>query len=303
MTNKHLTILGIKIRATDALILSLLAVLSLLALAFFQRVPGWWMLILKNVAVGAGYLFILRYSERAKGTFLRFSLRLLPIVLSYAYLFGAVDALQHIIHKGWLDTEVLDMEQAIFGVQPTLWLQSYITPALTEWLMFTYVIYIPLYPALCGIIYCTKGELAMEDYFFTLGLTNIFCDIGFILFPVAGPLPIIGHLYTTKLDGYIWTWLGEAIRSNLHYVGGSIPSPHSAAATIMWVMAYRYHRTSFWILAPIVLSLYVSTVYCRYHYVTDAVVGVATAFVALAVAPIMMRGWDRFVERTRTAGN
>jgi membrane-associated phospholipid phosphatase len=300
VTNTHLTIRGVRIRATDALILFALAMLSLLALVFFRRVPDWWVLVLKNAAVAAGYLLLLHYRERAQGKFLRFLLRLTPVVLSYACLFGAVDKLQHIIHEGWLDTRVLDLEQAIFGVQPTLWIQSYITPALTEWMMFTYVVYVPLYPVLCGIIYYKRGELAMEDCFFTLGLTNILCDIGFILYPVAGPLPTIGHLYTTKLDGYVWTWLGQAIQTHLHYVGGSIPSPHCAAATIMWAMAYRYHRALFWILAPVVLSLYVSTFYGRFHYVTDAVVGVITAFVALAIAPLLMRGWDRLVARTAT---
>jgi hypothetical protein len=34
--------------------------------------------------------------------------------------------------------------------------------------------------------------------------------------------------------------------------------------------------------------------------VTDAVVGVITAFVALAIAPLLMRGWDRLVARTAT---
>jgi membrane-associated phospholipid phosphatase len=88
------------------------------------------------------------------------------------------------------------------------------------------------------------------------------------------------------------------MRKYLHFAGGSIPSPHAAAATIMWVMAYRYHRTSFWILTPIVLSLYVSTFYGRYHYVTDAIVGVLVAGLALIVAPWLMNLWNKIAERT-----
>jgi membrane-associated phospholipid phosphatase len=52
------------------------------------------------------------------------------------------------------------------------------------------------------------------------------------------------------------------------------------------------------VLTPIVLSLYVSTFYGRYHYVTDAVVGVAVAFLALAVAPLLIKLWDRITERS-----
>jgi membrane-associated phospholipid phosphatase len=106
----------------------------------------------------------------------------------------------------------------------------------------------------------------------------------------------IKQLYTVPLDGWIWTFLGECMRKYLHFAGGSIPSPHTAAATIMWVMAYRYHRPSFWILSPIVLSLYISTFYCRFHYVTDAVVGIAVAFLALALTPLLIKLWDRMAE-------
>ena len=224
-------------------------------------------------------------------------LRVTAVTLTYAYLFGAVDKFQLLIHGEWMDYYVTDFEQWVFGVQPTLWLEDFISKPLTEWMMFSYVIYVPMYPVLCGIIYYLRGELAMEDYFFTLGFTNVLCDIGFILFPVASPMYYIKQLYTVPLDGWVWTFLGECMRKYLHFAGGSIPSPHTAAATIMWVMAYRYHRPSFWILSPIVLSLYISTFYCRFHYVTDAVVGIAVAFLALAVAPLLIKLWDRMAEQ------
>jgi len=297
MTNKRLTIGTMRLGATDGLILSTLAFFSFLALAFCGQIEGWWMLILKNIGVGIAYILFNRFSERADRKFLKFFLRVAAVTLTYAYLFGAVDKFQLLIHGHWMDDYVLDFEQWIFGVQPTLWLEDYISKPLTEWLMFSYVIYVPMYPILCGIIYYLHGELAMEDYFFTLGFTNILCDIGFILFPVASPMYYIKQLYTVPLDGWLWTYLGECMRKYLHFAGGSIPSPHTAAATIMWLMAYRYHRPSFWILSPIVLSLYVSTFYGRYHYVTDAVVGVAVAFLALALAPLLIKLWDRAVEQ------
>lgn len=295
MTNKELHIGKLSLRATDGLILATLAFFTFLSILFAGRVEGWLWLVTKNVFVAVGYVAFIHASRRIDHRFWRFLLRLAPVVLAYAYLFGAIDKLQLILHGRWLDDYVLDFEQWTFAVQPTLWLEQFISKPLTEWMMFSYVIYVPMYPMLCGIIYYLRGELAMEDYFFTLGFTNILCDIGFILFPVAGPTPYIGQLYSVPLEGYVWTSLGELIRSELHYIGGTIPSPHCAAATIMWAMAWRYHRPSFWILSPIVLSLYVSTIYGRYHYVVDAVVGVAVAFVALAVAPWLMRVWDRWV--------
>ncbi|MEX2116769.1 MAG: phosphatase PAP2 family protein [Bacteroidota bacterium] len=284
-----------ELQLTDALVLSALLLFSLLGLLFL--VDGWQILILKNIGVAVVFLGAVYITPRIRHRVWRFFVRVAAITLSYAYLFGAVAPLQHIVSSEWMDPYVLDFEQYLFGVQPTLWMEKFTTPWLTEWMMFSYVIYVPLYPALCGIIYFIRGELPMEEYFFALGITNILCDVGFILFPVASPLYFIPEVYSVPLDGYLFTTLGELMRSQLHYAGGSIPSPHAAAATIMWVMAYRYHRLSFHILTPIILSLYVSTFYGRYHYLTDAVVGVLVAFVALALAPRIMRAWDQLVEK------
>jgi membrane-associated phospholipid phosphatase len=256
------------------------------------------MLIIKNIVVGAVYLALVFSSEKIAKKFPRFFLRVVAVTLAYAYLFGAVDKLQLILQGQWLDAYVMDAEQYIFGVQPTLWLQHITTPPLTEWMMFAYVIYVPMYPMLCGLIYYLRGDVAMEDYLFTLGFTNILCDIGFILFPVAGPMATIGDLYTVPLKGYAFTFFGELMRSNVHFVGGNLPSPHTAAATIMWVMAYRYHRPTFYVLTPVVLSLYVSTFYLRYHFVTDAVVGIVVAFIALLIVPFLVKAWDRLADKT-----
>jgi membrane-associated phospholipid phosphatase len=297
MTNKRLTIGKLQLRATDGLILAALTFFSVLAIIFYSSIDGWWFLVLKNIAVAAAYILFNQFSEHAKKKFWKLFLRVAAVTLTYAYLFGAVDKFQLLIQGRWMDDYVLDFEQWTFGVQPTLWLEDFISKPLTEWLMFSYVIYVPMYPVLCGIIYYLRGELAMEDYFFTLGFTNILCDIGFILFPVASPMYYIKQLYTVPLDGWVWTFLGECMRKYLHFAGGSIPSPHTAAATIMWIMAYRYHRPSFWVLSPIIVSLYISTFYCRFHYVTDAVVGVLVAFLALAAAPVLMKMWDKIATR------
>jgi hypothetical protein len=280
-------------QAADGIILVTLAAFSLLgALA---QVTAWPVRFVENLGVGAAVVASAYFTPKVRPKFGRFLLRTGTITLSYAYLFGAVANLQLVLHDIWLDDLVLDFEQVLFGVQPTLWLETYTIPPLTEWMMFSYVAYIPLYPILCGIIYYKHGEAPMEEYFFTLGFTNILCDIGFILFPVAGPLHWIPHLYTVPLDGYFWTALGEFLRAQLLYPGGSIPSPHVAAATIMWVMAFRHHRPTFWVISPIIVSLFVSTFYGRYHYLTDAVAGIALAELSLRLVPLVVAGWNRLV--------
>ena len=279
--------------AADALVLAALVAFTVLAVAFHRRVAGWQLLAAKNLVAALVFLAGTTAARYLNHGGARFLVRMGAVSLAYAYLFGAVDSLQLILHGRWLDGTVLALEERLFGVQPTLWMQRFVSPWLTEWMMFAYVVYLPLYPLVCAAIYARRGERAAEEVFFSLGLVNVLCDVGFILFPVAGPLPFIGARFTVPLEGWVFTSLGELVRAKFHFVGGSLPSPHCAAATVLWGMAWRHSRWLFGLLAPIVLTLYVSTVYGRYHYVTDAVTGIALALAVLAVTPGLLRAWER----------
>ena len=277
-----------ELRPADVLILATLALFSLLAVGGRATVDRWPTLVASNLAVAAAVLASTALVPRLPRPLPVFLLRTVTVTLSYAYLFEAVAPLQLIFHGRFRDDVVLAFEERLFGAQPTVWMERFVTPSLTEWLMFCYVIYVPLYPVLCGILQWKRGAAAVEEYFFTLGLANVLCDVGFILFPVASPMYWMPDRYRVPLEGWVFTWAGELIRTRTHFAGGSIPSPHAAAATVMWLMAWKYHRPTFWLLSPVILSLYVSTVYGRFHYVTDAVAGIATGILAALLAPHLL---------------
>lgn len=283
----------VELRAADGVILVTLALFSLLAVGFRAGVPGWLLLVVKNAGVAVAVLVSAAAMPRVRRPVLAFFLRTATVSLSYAYLFGAVDSLQLILHGRFLDDVVLAFEARLFGVQPTLWLERFVTPSLTEWMMFCYVVYIPLYPVLCAVLWVRRGRAAAEEYFLALGLANVLCDAGFILFPVASPMYWMADRFRVPLDGWLFTWVGELIRTRAHFAGGSLPSPHAAAATVMWVMAWKHHRPTFWLLSPVILSLYVSTFYGRFHYVTDVVFGIATAGLAVVLTPLLEGAWNR----------
>ncbi len=280
-------------RATDALVLATVALFCVLSLAFSSRVEGWLWLVVRSCLAAIHYVALSAAASRVRGELAKFLLRTVAVTFAFAYLFGAVDRLQLVLYGRWLDQTVIDLEARVFGVQPTLWLEHLVRPWLTEWMMFAYVIYIPLYPIVCGLLWRRHGRDAAELCFFSVGLANVACDLGFILFPVAGPMAYMGDAYTVPLEGWVFTSLGELVRAKAHFPGGSLPSPHCAAATVLWGMTYRYDRRVFWGLSPVILTLYVSTFYGRYHYVTDAVTGIALALVVLAVAPRVLRSLAR----------
>jgi membrane-associated phospholipid phosphatase len=291
---RRIRVLGASLEAVDALVLGALFVQAALLLGFGRWVDRPFEAAAKNCGLAALYFGAAWLAPRVRPGIAYFFLRMGSVLLMFGFLYEAHHPLQLILHGGWWDRAVLGAEQAVLGGQPTLWLEPFVSPALTEWMMFAYVIYLVIYPSVAGLIYFKRGPRALEDYLFTLGFANLACDLGFILFPVAGPLFFMPEAYTVPLQGGLFTALGEYIRTHAHLAGGSIPSPHCAIATVMWLMSWRYVRPAFYALAPVILSLYAATVYCRYHYVSDSIAGIALGLLVILTAPALARRWGHF---------
>ncbi|MCX7957658.1 MAG: hypothetical protein N3B13_01255, partial [Deltaproteobacteria bacterium] len=67
---------------------------------------------------------------------------LLLIILIYENLHDLTD----LIHPETLDGRLAELDLAIFGVQPTIWLQKFVHPLLNDYMTFAYGLYF-LYPA------------------------------------------------------------------------------------------------------------------------------------------------------------
>ena len=286
---------GLEVRAADAVILGGMGLLIILAAVFNGRLERPFFVIGRSLAYMIIYIVALAALARARSKPWRFLLRTASVQLMYLQIFLTARDLQ-LLFFSWNDDHVLAWELAIFGSQPLVGIQKFYSPALTEWMFFVYVVYIVIYPILGAVIYFRRGEEANEDYLFRLRLVNLVCGLGFILYPVAGPFrwEKARVLLTEPIPaGGVFGAMAEYIRTHVHAPGGTIPSPHCAVGTVMWAMSLKYTRWGFWLLAPIILSLYVSTVYGRFHYLSDSLLGIAVAIPVLFAAPALERAWDR----------
>jgi membrane-associated phospholipid phosphatase len=294
MAAKRLRIAGLAFGLTDAVTLGGLVLLTLLAVATHGRIARPGLIIGANLAVITLYVAALAFLPRLRRPWLRFAVRTVSVQLTFLQVYQAANELQ-LAFFPWRDDLVLAWEQALLGFQPVVAVQRFYTPALNEWMFFVYVFYVVIYPTLGAVIYFKHGEEANEAYLFKLGLVNFVCGLGFILFPVASPMywgkvrPLLTEPLTAKLFGPVAEW----IRANIHQPGGSVPSPHCAVATVMWFMSLKYTRRGFLWIAPVMISLYVSTVYGRFHYLSDVIAGIAAGILVVVVGPSIERAWDR----------
>jgi membrane-associated phospholipid phosphatase len=281
--------------AIHAALLSFTAIL-LLALALFPgRIPLPSTTAATLVLAPPIYLALNWAARRVKSLAMMSTLEVIAVLFFCGILFGQSMQFQQLLHTHWYDDEVITLELRLFGVEWSLGFQPYVTPVLTEWMMFAYVIYFPLLPVVAWMSFRGGGPEQVRQYLSALVFAWLICYAGFILYPVASPLFYYPEKFTVPLKGGPFTWLGEWGRAHLHQKGGALPSPHCAAGTMILVFAWRYKRWWGIALTPVILSLYVSTVYGRYHYISDAITGIAAAVLVLLLAPRLLN----IVERRR----
>ncbi len=279
------------LRALDLVLVLVLALGTFLAAVFRARVPAGPPLVPIGLVTAVLFLGLNRVQQRLARPGGRFFFRLLSVSIALLVIYETWVRLSLIAWPAWRDPALIGLEQRVFGVAPTLWLQALVSPSLTEWLMFAYVVYFALYPLVTAVLFFRHGEPVLEAFLFTLAFNNIFCNLFYPVFPVDNPVAGLGALHTVPLKGWLFTAAGEYMRATMT-PGGGMPSGHVAAITIMLLAAYRYERRLFYPLLPVGLSLIAATVYGRFHYLSDCLMGLAAALFCWWAAPVAKRRLD-----------
>lgn len=284
------------LRALDLVLVLALSLIAGLAAAFRSRVESWPATVLMCLGTAGLFLGLNALQQRLTRPGARFFFRLLSVSTALVVIYEATLRLVFIAWPAWQDPSLIGLEKAVFGVAPTVWLQAAVTPALTEWMMFAYVVYFALYPIVTAILFFRRGEAVLEAFLFTLAFNNILCNFLYPVYPVNNPVAGLGALHTVPLKGYLATAVGEFVRSTMT-PGGGMPSGHVAATTIMLLALYQHERRLFYPLLPLGLSLIASTVYGRFHYLSDSLMGIGLAFFCWWAAPLVKRRLDRVLAR------
>lgn len=206
----------------------------------------------------------------------------------------------HFINPNDVHYMLAAWDEWIFGVQPTVWIEQFYRPWLTDWLSFAYMNY---YWVTLILVFWLYWKKRYGD-FRTVMLTMIICYyigfLGYVAFPAASPYLVIPNLYSINI------WKGTSLISDSVQAivnlspdrsRDAFPSLHNAITLLTMIMAWRYNRIIFWIFLPIALSLVVSTVYLRYHFVVDIFAGFGVTFLAIYIAPQLDDWWQSFQKR------
>jgi membrane-associated phospholipid phosphatase len=205
-----------------------------------------------------------------------------------------------LIHPRDFDAELAAIDYRLFGAHPTVWLERFTWPAITEVLQLVYATYYFL-PLILGAVLWRKRWFERFNFWVFIVVLGFYVSyFGYILVPATGPrfLPAIKDAQTCRLTG---VWLFTSLRETLDRAEGitrdCFPSGHTEMTLLVLYYAHRFHRRTFWLLLPVGSALIFSTVYLRYHYVIDVVAGAAAAVIVILIAKPLYRALGGNVER------
>jgi membrane-associated phospholipid phosphatase len=248
-------------------------------------VPGWGALIIRYLLGLCLNLGVVLAFARWPGT------RLIRWAHDFAPLFFILfifDSLGYLIQylQPDIDPVLIQMDFWIFGAHPTLWLQRWIAPRLTDLLSLAYSTYYFLAVVFILVIYNREQKPGLYESIFVFVLGYYLSYIGYLLFPAIGPRFTMAELYTVPLDGGVITdFLRDTLNNLENNKRDCMPSGHTEIALITLGLAFRHSRKLFYIYLPMVLGLILATVYLRYHYVVDVLAGMILAAICLAIGP------------------
>lgn len=275
-----------------------LALLALACLVAGMRVPGSG-LFLGQLALllgtTLGVMLLIRFERRGLVQLARPALTVAVIFTCYTTL-------------GWLGVEAFSYradavlsaaDTWLFGFDPSLALEPYLTPGRVEFFSFAYGAFIP-YINVTIALNCLGRPPLERDRFLT-GWVFLYSIsyLGYIFVPGHGPIVFHADDYRVALEGgFFYDFVLRGIEAS-GGLQGVFPSLHVGGSLYLCLFELRHNRLRGLIYLPLVLAIYAATLVLRYHYVVDLIAGTALALVCL---PLGRRAVNAWVQRRQEAG-
>ncbi len=192
------------------------------------------------------------------------------------------------------DALLIRLDRALFGTDPTVWLERLVHPVLTELFTLAYTAYYFLPVILAVALYRRGKEHDFDRAVFGMVLGFYLSYVGYFLIPAVGPRFTLAHLHRVDLAGVL---VADAIRETLNalerFKQDAFPSGHTALVLLVLAYAWQFRRCLFWVFLPVVVALIFSTVYLRYHYVIDVLAGIVLAGLCVILERVTLASWSR----------
>jgi hypothetical protein len=189
-----------------------------------------------------------------------------------------------------LDHKLYQLDLTLFGVEPAVYFDRFVTDATTEWFAFFYFGYFFLLAIhVLPILFASRNARMMSE--FAMGMIIMFC-IGhtlYVLVPGYGPYKAMPQVFEHPLSSGIWWNTTRTLVAKSGAQKDIFPSLHTAAPTFLLLFSFHRRaelpfRYSWPFVAFFAANIVIATMFLRWHYVIDVVFGLLLAVTAHTLA-------------------
>jgi len=241
--------------------------ISSYAIQFLTLTSSFWILLfpLFFVVLFAWFKTKKGYLHRGWFTFLRMWSPWILGVLFYENLTYLTSKLK----LNLINNILIKIDLFLFGFHPSVFLESFINPFLTDYFTAVYIFGYTLVPPLLGLLFYLINKDFAYKYIRAILLAMVIGFACYILLPAVQPNVYCPDCYSITLEGNVIHDSNEFRNSVDTYVKNAFPSLHTAITTIMLLYAFKFNKKLALLIFPISLSVWISTLYLRAHYFTD----------------------------------
>jgi membrane-associated phospholipid phosphatase len=274
------------LRLVDIAIGIHLGVVAILLIFFHQGVENWPFFVLGNVAFIVGLIYYIRLAERKSSKILTFFRDCYPFFI-FTFVFKEIALVINILFPFWLESHLINWDLIVFGTHPTVWVQQFYRPWLTELMAFSYWSYYILFPILGFTLYFQKDKSLYFSFVFRLSFTLLTCYFLYLFLGARGPHETLASLHLDREYVFIFDKFVKSIQDAASISGAAFPSSHVASVWVVLIYMFRFKKWLGLTLLPLILALTVSVVYLQYHYAVDPIAGIIVVCITYPLAGIL----------------
>lgn len=154
---------------------------------------------------------------------------------------------------------------------------------LSEFLHLCYLSFFLLIYGVPLFFYLRQEFVAFYECQFVILLLLFSCYITHSFIPACGPRNIFKKISDQRSQGFFFRITHKVLQEN-STTGTAFPSGHTGVSSAILLTTWHLHSPLFYYILPLGIGLIISTIYGRFHYVIDMIVGFLYALIAFFIA-------------------
>lgn len=271
----------------DYLFFSYVLITTILLVFSWNQSPKSLELLTTRGFIIVGVLGIIFLNNKIKNSVLKLIRNIYPIIIS-GYFYSETVFYNKFIW-GNLDQKLIDIDQFIFGFQPSLVFSEVFSSKLFSELM--YFGYFSFYLLIISFVVIAYYKLKEEstELIFKFSVAMLLFYLFFGIFPAAGPQFYLSSPEKDLPIAFVFDKIMHFIQANAEQPTAAFPSSHVGISIIILLLLRKRVPLFFKISIPFVIILILSTVYIKAHYAIDVIGGIIIAPIVLYLTSVLYK--------------